>query len=78
MLRGQSIHPIPDAQAVRAPTMASAAFAEALKRPDVVKVQFDLLYASLLGEEEDEEERSLQDDGALALGSGSDEELADT
>ncbi len=61
--------------------MASAAFAEALKRPDVVKGQFDLLYASLLGKEEDEEdekERSLQDDGALALGSGSDEELADT
>lgn len=31
---------------------ASLAFAEALKRPDVVKGQFDLLYASLLGEGE--------------------------
>ena len=34
----------------------AAAFAEALKRPDVVRDQFDLLYASLLGEGEEEEE----------------------
>lgn len=34
----------------------AAAFVEALKRPDVVKGQFDLLYASLLGEADEGEQ----------------------
>lgn len=37
--------------------MAALAFSEALKRPDVVKGQFDLLYASLLGDGDGEEEQ---------------------
>lgn len=47
----------------------AAAFVEALKRPDVVRGQFDLLYASLLGEGNEEEE---EENGGG--GSGHDEE----